>query len=321
MNETLDFTTLTQTVSSSEIRVYARKYKAYDYILWLVLVILTLLSIWGLLVVLVTDLRQATPILIWVGILGIAGVCSRWFYIRSLKKRIRMQRFAEQNNFLYYDRTKPEEQGDVFRRGRDQKALEVVSGSWQGHPFWFGNFYYTVGSGKRTRTIRVGVLNITLPRAVPYVVLDGRQNTMDIAGSIDTSQKLELEGDFNTHFTVYCPKDYERDVLYFLTPELMQALVDMDDMFDAEVVGKELYFYTKKEIKPDETLLRNLFKIIPTIGGEIVENTKRYQDWRIDKKLASVAPAGLTLKKSIWPTIVGAILIIMYLLLELLIKI
>lgn len=314
MNETLDFTTLAKTVSFSEVRAYARKYKAYDYISWLALGALILLVVWSFLVILIADLRQAVPILIWVGILGIAGICNRWLYLRSLKKRVRLHRFAEQNGFSYYDRTRPEEQGEVFHRGRDPKAFEVVSGSYQGHPFWFGNFYYTIGSGKHSRTVRVGVLNITLPRAVPYVVLDGRQNTMDIAGSIDTSQKLELEGDFNTYFTVYCPKNYERDVLYFLTPELMQALVDMDDMFDAEIVGKELYFYTKKEISPDETLLQNLFTLIPTIGGEMVENTKRYQDWRIDKKFATVAPAGLILKKSLWPTVIGIILVITYLL-------
>lgn len=314
MNETLDFTTLTKSVSSSEIRSYARKYKAYDYISWLILGALAILTIWSLLAILITDFKQAVPILIFMGILVITVAGNRWWYRHNIKKRVQLQRFAEVNRFTYYDRTKPEEQGDVFRRGRDHKAVGVISGSHKGHSFWFGNFYYTIGSGKQTRTLRVGVLNVTLPRAVPYVVLDGRQNTMDIAESINTSQKLELEGDFNTHFTVYCPKDYERDVLYFLTPELMQALVDMNDIFDAEIVGKELYFYTKKEIVPDEAFLQNLFNLLPTIGGEVVENTERYQDWRVDKKLTTVAPAGLTLKRSIWPSTIGIIVVIVYLL-------
>lgn len=254
------------------------------------------------------------PILIFIGILIVSSGANRWWHLRILKRRVAFKQFATSNNFSYYDKTKPEEQGVVFHRGRDQNARGVVQGSYQGHPFWLGNFYYTIRSGKYSRTIRVGVINVTLPRAVPYVILDGRQNTMDVARSVDTSQRLELEGDFNTHFTVYCPKDYERDVLYFLTPELMQALVDAQDIFDAEIVGKELYFYTTKELLPSSDMVAKLFGLISTIGGEMVENTKRYQDWRADKRLSTVAPAGLSLKMSVWPAILGTGLIVIYIL-------
>ena len=39
------------------------------------------------------------------------------------------------------------------------------------------------------------------------------------------TQVLSLEGDFDRYFTLYCPKEYERDALYVFTPDLM-ALLD-----------------------------------------------------------------------------------------------
>lgn len=312
--ETVDLSPFEKTITYDDVRAYKKDHKAYDYLSWLLNFSIIVLIIWALAVLAITDIGQAAPILIFIGILIVSSATNRWWHLRILKRQVAFKQFAIRNNFSYYDKTKPEEQGGVFHRGRDQNARGVVQGSYKGHPFWFGNFYYTIRSGKYSRTIRVGVLNVTLPRAVPYVLLDGRQNTMDVARSVDTSQRLELEGDFNTHFTVYCPKDYERDVLYFLTPELMQALVDMQDIFDAEIVGKELYFYTSKELLPNSDMVKKLFALISTIGGEVVENTKRYQDWRADKSISTVAPAGLALKMSVWPAIFGTVLIVMYIL-------
>jgi hypothetical protein len=255
-----------------------------------------------------------TYALIWVtfgaGMLGLIA----WLYVRGVVNSIRLERFAKTNGLEYHKRIVPAEQGIIFQLGSERHSDQVISGQYNGRDFWFGTHYYTIGSGKNRRTVASGVLNVTLPRAVPNVIIDGRQNRLPIGGEFDRSQRLELEGDFNNYFTVYCPKNYERDVLYFLTPELMQALVDMNDKFDVEMLDHELYFYSKSTIKPDEQHLRDLFKVIDDIGGEVSENTQRYQDWRVTKGLDVVAPEGMRLKRSIWPTVIALTIFFLYML-------
>ena len=40
------------------------------------------------------------------------------------------------------------------------------------------------------------------------------------------TQRLRLEGDWDRHFALYVPNDYERDALYVITPDLMALLID-----------------------------------------------------------------------------------------------
>lgn len=234
-------------------------------------------------------------------------------HLRRIKEGIRVRRFAEANGFTFEEKMVRQEAGSVFNVGRSRSTRLVVGGMYAGHPFWFGKHRYVIRSGKSQREITTGVVAVTLPRALPYVMLDGRQNTHYLGSDLDRSQRLELEGDFNKYFVVYCPKDYERDVLYFLTPELMQAMIDMDDVFDIEIIGNTMYFYRYKEIPLNETELKKVFLILEKIGGEVVENSSRYQDHRVDKAVGTVAPEGLRLKKSVWPMIIGGIATVVFL--------
>ncbi|HEX8762388.1 MAG TPA: hypothetical protein VF733_01380 [Candidatus Saccharimonadales bacterium] len=235
-----------------------------------------------------------------------------WLYIFTLHGAILFKRFADINGMEYRSSFTPEEKGIIFQLGRDRHSERVVSGQYRGREFWFGTHYYTIRSGKYEQTIPTAVINVTLPRAVPHVILDGRQNHLQLGREFDRSQRFELEGDFGKYFTVYCPKDYERDVLYFLTPELMQVLINLDDKYDIEVIDHELYLYSGSRIKPSEKQINDIFTLIDTLGGEISENTERYRDWRVAKGLDTVAPAGMQLKRSFWPGVISVVVLIAY---------
>ncbi len=244
--------------------------------------------------------------------LGVFGLIA-WLYMRGVKNSIRLERFAKANGWEFKPTATTDEQGTIFQLGGERHSDRVISGQYKGREFWFGTHYYTTGTGKNRHVHVTGVLNLALTRAVPHVVIDGRQNRLPLGGEFNRSQQLELEGDFNKYFTVYCPKDYERDALYFLTPELMQVLVDMNDKYDVEMLGQELYFYAPAEMGANEKQLRDIFNIIDTVGGEVSENTQRYQDWRVAKGLNQIAPPGMHLKRSIWPQIIALIVVIAYL--------
>lgn len=81
----------------------------------------------------------------------------------------------------------------------------------------------SAGSGKNSTTHNWGFVALSLDRALPHMVLDSRSNNGLFGGTnlptvFSKDQVLSLEGGFDTHFTLYCPREYERDALYVFTP-------------------------------------------------------------------------------------------------------
>lgn len=211
------------------------------------------------------------------GIMGALYVEGRHATINA----IRAQRFAQANGMKFldnYDSTV--EQGAMFQRGDDRFATRLLSGDINGRTFLIGQHQYTTGSGKSRHTTPVMFVAVDMPKALPHVAIDRRNNSFNVGDDFERSQRYSMEGDFDKYFTVYCPKGYERDLLYFLTPELMQALVEMNKDFDAEIIGKKLYFYQGGNKTYTAESLQAIFKLISLIGGEVAENTHRYVDAR-----------------------------------------
>lgn len=227
-----------------------------------------------------------------------------------LQRGIRLKHFAEANNFSFtFSWVPTSEPGSIFKLGLAPHSERIVQGVHGGHPFWFGTHSYTIGNGRNRRIVRTGVLAVQLATTLPHVLLDRKGNATHLSDGVSRSQQLRLEGDFNRHFAVYCPKDYERDVLYFLTPELMQALIDMDSTFDAEIIGDRLYFYRSGDIATDEQTIQGLLELITHVGSNVAKNTVGYQDFRTDKTISGVAPSGASLHMSKLPFIVGVIIV------------
>lgn len=91
-----------------------------------------------------------------------------------------------------------------------------------------------------------GFVSIPLATTVPHIVLDSRRNqrvtAVGAGANLTRSQVLSLEGDFDRHFTVYCPEGYGADTLYFLTPDVMADLVDTASDWDVEFVDDRVVF-------------------------------------------------------------------------------
>lgn len=239
-------------------------------------------------------------------------------FMLRLRQQMYMQQFADQNGFDLTPKLPiVSYPGAIFGKGYNCYFANLVRGDYQKLPFEFSNYYYTTGSGRSRQTHDYGVLRITLTRKLPHIVLDNRSNNFLNISNLPTykgRQKLQLEGDFNKYFDLYVPAGYERDALYFITPELMQQLIDYGAKFDIEIIDNYLYIYSEKPFKlQKEETIRGLFTLIHLLGGEVQENTQRYSDANIGNRAANIiGTPGQRLKTRIsW---VAIVLVIIYLL-------
>lgn len=224
----------------------------------------------------------------------------------------RMDAFAKANGMMFSPLdANPAYPGAIFQIGDTRQAVDHVR-SVDGRFFDFGNYRYSTGSGKNRTTRTWGFLAFHLDRRMPNMVLDSKANNgffgTNLPASFDKNQILSLEGDFDTYFTLYAPKEYERDALYVFTPDLMALLIDEAAPFDVEIVDDWMFVYSNTAIRTgNANLYARLFRIMDTVGAKTLTQTDRYVDERVGDFAANVvAPQGARLKRSVS---VGAIVI------------
>jgi hypothetical protein len=200
----------------------------------------------------------------------------------------------------------------IFHLGDSRSAFNHLN-STTGRYFDLGSFQYSTGSGKSRSTHYWGFLALHLDRKLPNMVLDSKQNNTlfgsDLPISLRRDQILSLEGDFDQHFTLYCPKEYEQDALYVFTPDLMALLIDDAGSYDVEIVDDWMFIYSPHQFPPlSAPNYQRLFNIVHTVGTKTVSQTENYHDDRVGSPTANiVAPQGQRLRHG---TSIGAVLIL-----------
>jgi len=241
----------------------------------------------------------------------------------SLGRSTRLARllgFAAENGFRFATRERnPDYPGVIFRIGRDRQATDHIVRTTPRF-LDIGNFRYTTGSGKNRTVSTRGFLALHLDRRVPHMLLDARANNSFLGSNLPVAfspdQVLSLEGDFDRHFTLYCPRAYERDALYVFTPDLMALLIDEAGAFDVEVIDDWMFVYSQARFPMGDpaTMLR-LLRIVDTVGATTVERTDYYADERIgNRAIDIVAPQGARLRTGIpWTgVVIGAVAITLW---------
>ena len=175
-----------------------------------------------------------------------SGSQERWY---------RLNRFAEANGMQYIPNLPgPGLPGMIFGVGSARAASDLLRGE-QPRFVEFGNYRYTTGSGKNRTTHTWGYVAIKLDVPLPNIVLDATGNNglfgaSNLAAAFDRDQRLSLEGDFDTYFSLYCPQGYERDALYLFTPDIMARFVDNAAALDVEIVDDWLFLYAHGIFQP-----------------------------------------------------------------------
>jgi len=218
----------------------------------------------------------------------------------------RMNKFADDNDLTFAPLDRAiSYPGLIFNKGNG-RSMHNRFRSASGRRLDYGNFRYTTGSGKNRRTHNWGFMALQLDRALPHMVLDARSNNQlfgvsNLPQVFARNQVLKLEGDFNSHFTLYCPQQYERDALYIFTPDLMGLLIDNAAPYDVEVVDTWLLVYSPKPFDLiDPAQHRRLLGIADTVGTKTLRQSRNYADERIgDSRVNLIAPQGQRLKGGI----------------------
>lgn len=253
--------------------------------------------------------------LVVVVVVGFATVRST---LGRSERLMRLSRFADANGFVFNPRqSDPSYPGMVFGVGRRRTAIDHIT-RFTGRFLDIGNFRYTTGSGKSTRTDTWGFMALHLDRRLPHMLLDARANNVfgmsNLPKTFSRDQVLSLEGDFDRYFTLYAPREYENDALYVFTPDLMALLIDEAGAFDVEVIDDWMFVYSTTAFRMGDpaTMLR-LLRIVDTVGAKTVDQTDRYADERIgDRAVNLVAPQGARLRRGVpWMAIViGTVFVI-----------
>lgn len=237
----------------------------------------------------------------------------------KIRRRAKYYKFARANNAsLLVDQAPIANPGIVFNEGYARMIQEGFSmpNGWE-----IGNYTYVTGSGKSRTTHYWGYMRARLVRKLPHMVLDARSNNMfrsklsNLPATFNSDQIIQLEGNFNEHFTLYGPKEYGMDARYVFTPDVMSALIDFGTNYDIEVIDDTLIFYAPMSINLDtEQSLRAAFTVLDKVSSEIIEQGDNYSDYRVGDRASNViAEPGRRLKSrlSIF-TIIGIVIFMAY---------
>lgn len=209
---------------------------------------------------------------------------------------------------------------DIDFKARSNLVVQLGMIFNQGHTRYFspqftmpdgteiGNYHYTTGSGKHRKDHHWGYARIQLYRNMPHMILDAKHNNMfsrfsNLPELLATDQILSLEGNFDSYFTLYAPKQYERDALYIFTPDVMAKLIDLGKEYDIEIIDNYIYLYRAIPLRLNsaQTWL-TILDVTNALGAEIRDQSKQYQDERLttelgDRVTGAIASQGTRLKR------------------------
>lgn len=214
---------------------------------------------------------------------GGAGTIGYFAWRAGRIRRYRLGMFARANGMTYVDRiADPGLPGMIFGRGSGRRSTDLVRGT---HPRFveFGNYQYTVKHGKSSTTYRWGYVAVKLDVPLPNIVLDALGNNgfgSNLPASFHPDQRLSLEGDFDRHFTLYCPEGYEPDALYLFTPDIMARFIDHAAELDVEIVDDWMFLYTKRQASTlDPATWAWLFGVV----GALLTKLDQWARWRDER--------------------------------------
>ncbi|MFK0402834.1 hypothetical protein ACIQTT_10935 [Microbacterium sp. NPDC090225] len=213
-----------------------------------------------------------------------AGAAITIFVVRANRvRRYRIGMFAQANGMSYTERiANPPLPGMIFSLGSGRLATDLVRGT-QPRFVEFGNYQYTIKHGKSSTTYRWGYIAVKLDVPLPNIVLDALGNNgfgSNLPASFQRAQRLSLEGDFDRHFTLYCPEGYEQDALYLFTPDIMARFIDHAAQLDVEIVDDWMFLYTRREASTlDPATWAWLFGVV----GALMTKFDQWARWRDDR--------------------------------------
>ncbi|OZD43216.1 hypothetical protein CH252_25685 [Rhodococcus sp. 06-1477-1B] len=310
---TVDTTALTQPIDRAKVRAFTAalrekgmlRGRAFSIIVFAVVGIAALFIVVPTFVSIAStaftrsnaNVLAVLPVLVILAIVGIAATAIVRGFGGAAARRYRLSLFASANGMTWHPGyVNPELPGMIFSLGRDRETHDLMR---RDRPRFVevANYTYETGSGKNKQTHRWGYVALRLDTPLPHIVLDAVGNNGLFGGSnlpitFGRDQRLSLEGDFDTHFALYCPEGYERDALYLFTPDVMARFVDNAAALDVEIVDDWLFLYARRDLSTlDPATWRWLFATVDAID-EKLEQWARWRDERLSGSSSGAVASG-----------------------------
>lgn len=235
------------------------------------------------------------------------------------RRSIAVRRFALEHPGWRYEasRSNPNEPGAIFHAGERRKVRDLVVTP----QFTVGNYEYA-GHWMRERVLRRwGYVRIPLARPLPNMVLEANANRRSYGRSnlpfaFRGAQRISLEGDFDTYFTLYAPVAYAADARYVFTPDLMALLIDSTSTYDVEIVDSWMYIYAPRPFRLHEPdTWDRILSLVEVVGARAQRQTARYADARAGHPGRTIAPQGRRLQRGL--PILGIVVLVVFVALRL----
>lgn len=175
-------------------------------------------------------------------------------YYSSIIARVQSdfwREFAARNGFSYaktYDITS--ESGLMFKQGGSRSAEHVVRGTFRNVPIKVFSYYFSITKGESSIHYFYTVFEFMFSGTFPHLYL----NRLDNGYGLETGEIISLPYEFEKHFRLYAPKEYEIEALQVFTPDILAALLEDDFRHDIEIVDGELLIFRKHHINSTEEL-------------------------------------------------------------------
>ncbi|MCA9348884.1 hypothetical protein KC878_01935 [Candidatus Saccharibacteria bacterium] len=208
------------------------------------------------------------------------------------------------------------QKGVIFNSG-DTRAYTNIIGNGT---FAIYDYAYSTGSGKNRTRHYWRVASWQLSRPLPHLLFDAKKNNVwkftNLPAAFDSSQKVSLEANFDDHFSLYSPENYNVDTLSFITPEIMDYLIRELDGFDIEIIDGQIFIYSGGTVKPNE--FWQLYAKLYGLAKHLEDNIDSYRDQRVTQFASTgtdrvqIAQQGLRLKRSKLPAFIGVMTTFLY---------
>jgi hypothetical protein len=305
----LDTSALTQPVSRAEVRAFTAQLRREGKLTSAVVTTIGFVLVAGIILVaavlmasvvsfgLFADDGRPSPVgigflIFFVAVVALIGFALIVLFRGRATRRYRLAHFAEANGLAWFPTVpNPALPGMIFGEGHSREATDVVHGP---RPRWVevGNYTYKTGSGKSEQTHKWAYVQLQLDTPLPHIVLDAVGNNglfgvSNLPATFSHDQRLSLEGDFDQHFALYCPKGYERDALYLFTPDVMARFVDNAAALDVEIIDDRLFLYARRELS---TIDPATWEWIFTTVDAIDDKLDQWARWRDERLPAAPGP-------------------------------
>ncbi|MGH3704056.1 MAG: hypothetical protein ACRDT9_05445 [Agromyces sp.] len=193
--------------------------------------------------------------------------------------------FCDERGYAFRDRVfNLPVSGLLFRSSKNVVMDGVVDALDDEAPFVYAG---VSARGRRLRGLKL--IMIPLPRPVPNMVLLSTSGNVlkNLGIALKESQRLSVEGDFQSLFTLYCPAGYERDALYVFTPNLLRRLMDAAAGCDLEIVDDRVLIYAPAHAFSKPGQLAELPGLVRYLHETFERQTRRYRDERSSGEAAN----------------------------------